>query len=138
MLLPELTTWAATKSLGTAGTDLFYGPMHEEYPDAVTIIQEYGGLADEPSLGDPSGPGTKIRYEQPFVQFLFRGARDDYDGPRTRAEAGRVAVMTILNTTMSGVLYLGAEIVQPPFHMMTDENQRHYFVLNVHIFKEPS
>lgn len=142
MVLAEVTTYLASQGIGTAATDLFYGPMKEAYPDAVVLVQEYGGLTDEPNLSDPTPTaapaGKSIRLEFPRIQILCRGARNDYNTPRAKAEAARVALTKVLNQTLSGVRYLAIEPIQPPFPLSADENERERIVFNCQITKELS
>jgi hypothetical protein len=134
----EVVTYLASQGGGTAGVDIWYGSMLETYPDVVTLVQVTGGLPDEPDMGDEAASGSKTRLEFPRLQILYRGIRDDYTGPRTRAESGRVAMMKIVNTTLSGVRYLSAEPLGPPYKIRQDENFRYEFAIKVQVTKELS
>lgn len=138
MLLSEVCTYLATQGIGTSGTNLFYGPMQEQYPDAVVVVEEYGGFPDEPNLGD-GGPtsGQATRLEYPAFRVLCRGTRDDYDGPRAKAVLAKAALMKVVNETMSSCQYLGFD-VGPLIPLRPDSNFRHSITFNVHTMKEPS
>lgn len=139
MLLAEIATYLASQSLGlTGGVNLFYGKMQEEFPDDVTVIFEYGGEPDEPTLGDPPTFGKAVRLEYPRIQILCRGSRDTYDGPRITAEAIRIVLVKVVNMTLSGVRYLSIESKEPPFRLREDENFRTEIVSNYKITKEMS
>lgn len=136
MLLNELTDYLGFNGVGTPGLDLFYGAMKESYPSSVILVQVYGGLGDEPSMGDPGLNGKTIRLEYPRVQILSRGVRDDTNGPYQRAIDARDALMRISNTILNGVKYLAVEPVQPPFRLRADANFREEYVFNCQITKE--
>jgi len=139
MILAELTTYLAANGIGTTGTDLFYGPLQEQYPDVVTLVNVYGGSPDEPAMGDPiAAPGKSARLEFQHVQLLFRGAANDTDGPLTRALSARDAMLKVLSSTLSGTYYLAIEPLQDPFFLSMDKNYRLSYVFNARCTKEPS
>lgn len=131
----EITAYLATQGLGTAGTDLFYGPVREFYQDAMGTVQLWGGLKDEPNLGDNTGGagatfGRAVRLEYPKLQVLFRGAPNDYDGPRLKADQARNELAKVLNTSLSGTRYVSIETNNVRWLKM-DENFRHHFIFDV-------
>lgn len=143
MVLAELTTYLAAAGLGlVGGTNLFYGPMKASYPDAVTLVQLYGGIAPEPNLGDDTPTltpfGKAVRLEFPRVQVLCRGVRDDTDTPLALATSCEVALLKIINTTLSGIYYLEVAPIQHPFRLRTDENFREEYAINFQVTKEHS
>lgn len=134
MILAELVTYLATQGIGTAGTNLFYGLMKEQYPDVVVVVQENGGTPDEPDLG--VNKGQTVRLENPEIVVICRGVRDDYDTPRQKAEDVRTALMKITNQTLSGVKFLVAE-TRPPGFRRFDDNFRNEFGVPARVTKLP-
>lgn len=133
MVLPDLTTYLATQSIGTAAVDLFYGVMPEA-PDAVVVLFEYFGHS-EPTLG-----GTTINIEWPLIQARSRGIANDYDGPRLKLQQVVAAFARI-----GGVAYsvggVGYKAVIPkgggvPGHIKLDANFRHHFTVNFEVMKD--
>lgn len=138
-ILTEITSLLAGSSIGlSSGTNLFYGPMHEEYPDAVVLVNLYGGLRDEPNLGEGALAGKATRLEFKRVQILARGAPNDTDGPLALAKSCHDVLVAVLDQTLSGTYYLEVAAVQPPFRMPTDKNFRETYIFNVQCTKEPS
>lgn len=132
MVLDELVTFLAANGVGTAGFDLFYGLLPPD-PDIATVLYEYGGLPSEPATG-----GKTNRLVFPKIQALCRGIKDDYDGPRLRAEAIVGLFVSILNQNISGVRYLAVVPIQEPFPLRRDEDFRIEMVCNFQVTKEPS
>lgn len=131
MVLPELTTYLATQGIGTAGTNLFYGILPDT-PDALVTLFEYGGFPNEPDLGTG---GTTTRFEYPRIQMLCRGVKDDYDGPRLKAQQVVAALTAVVNTTLSGIYYISVIPLQAPFFLRRDENFRVEFACNFQVSK---
>jgi hypothetical protein len=135
MILQELCTYLEEVGLGIQGTDLFYGPMKEQYPDNVILVQENGGGMDEPDLGPAEG--RAIRLESPEIAVICRGVKDDYDTPRAKAEAVRSAFVAICGTHIEGIDFLVAE-TRPVGYRGFDENFRNEFSVPARITKVPS
>jgi len=134
MVLDELATHCAANGIGTPGFDLFYGILPPD-PDVCTALFEYGGMPSEPNTG--SG-GTVNRLVFPRIQVLTRGIKDDYDGPRIRAEQVVTLFTAILNQNIAGVRYLAVTPLQEPFPLRRDDNFRIETVCNYQVYKEPS
>jgi hypothetical protein len=132
MVLAELAAYLEAQGLGTRTVNLFYGIMPPD-PDALITMFEYGGLSSEPDTG--AGGGTAIRIEHPRVQVVCRGIRDDYDGPRLKAQQVVAAFARIGNQTLSGIHYTIVAPLQPPFKLRMDDNHRYEFVCNYQVDK---
>jgi hypothetical protein len=135
-LLSELAYYIETQGLAARGTNLFYGPMKEFYPDTVVLLNEYGGLLDEPDEGAAEGRVTRLEY--PRAQVRVRGPRNDFNTPWNLAEAIRAALVSIEQITIQGAFYVSIEALQPPFPLRVDENQRQEIVFNVEVTKRLS
>lgn len=133
MLLTEIATFLAAEGLGTLGTDLFQAKMPAS-PNACGAVYESGGSAPDPGFGSSS-----LRFENPAVQIIFRGAPDDYSGPRTKAQSAFVS-MTGISTdqVLSGTKYQLVLALQQPFSLGQDKNDRWRISCNFLIQKEPS
>lgn len=136
MLGSELATFLAgyTPSFGAVNTTLFYNDVPGD-PDALISILEYSGEADEPDLGID---GTKTRYETKRFQLYVRGIRGDSNGPELICTKAKAALVTILNTTISGVRYVGVDCLTPPSKLMADDNLRAIWICNMRAIKAPS
>ncbi len=131
-----IATTPATPATGTiTASRKIYTGIRPATPDNVVWLMEYGGLPDEPTLGTG---GTATRLEFPRLQFGARGIPHDYTTPRNVAELGRIAAMTVVNTTLSGVLFQELSVVTPPFFLQRDENNRVEIVMNLQAMKDPS
>ncbi len=134
MLLPEVAAFLAAEGLGTVETDLFWAEMPAT-PDACGTVYESGGSGPEMGLGS-----SAVAFENPAVQIVFRGAPNDYSGPRAKAQAALVAMVGIsVEQVLTGTKYLIVRALQQPFPMGgKDENKRWRIVCNYLIEKEPS
>jgi len=133
-LLDEIVAFLAAEGLGTAHTDLFEAKMPAT-PNACGAVYESGG--SPPDLGFGS---SAVRFENPTVQIIFRGAPDDYTGPRAKAQSAFDAMVGIsVNQVLSGTKYLLVQALQQPFPLGgQDKNKRWRIVCNFLIQKEPS
>lgn len=129
MVLVECTTYLATQSIGTVGTNLFYGILPDT-PDACVTLFEYGGMPNEPNMGT----GT-TRLVFPRIQAVARGIKDDYDGPRVKIQDVVTAFTLIANQNLSGIKYLAILALSDPFFLRRDDNFRVEFVCNFQVTK---
>lgn len=133
MTLPDLTAYLATQGIGTEATNLFYGVMPPD-PLACTCLYEYGGYS-EPVLG-----GTTINIEWPLIQAVTRGIRQDYDGPRLKAQQIVIAFARIGGVVLApgGVGYKAvmAKNGGVPKWFKQDDNFCHYFSVNFEVMKD--
>jgi hypothetical protein len=134
MLLDELALYLQTQGLGTVGTTIFKGTLPDQ-PDACTAVFEYAGLPSEKTFSPT--PGAAVE-EKPRVQIVCRGIKQDYQTPRTQADAIWKALDGLGNVTMSGTGYLWIEALQSPFLMRRDENERVYIAVNYQVMKRLS
>lgn len=134
MLLPEVTAFLAAEGLGTVETDLFWAEMPAT-PDACGTVYEGGGSGPEMGLGS-----SAVVVENPTVQIVFRGAPNDYSGPRAKAQLALAAMVGIsVEQVLTGTKYLIVRALQQPFPMGgKDENKRWRIACNYLIEKEPS
>lgn len=130
--LLELATYLADQGLGTVGTDLHMGWMPNE-PDVSGAVYEYGGERAEHGFGTPG-----VKFENPSVQVVFRGAPQDYEGPRAKAETAFLKLAEVQARELSGTRYLIVRPKQSPFEMKRDEAMRVYIACNFDVRKEPS
>jgi hypothetical protein len=119
-------------ALGTLGT-LTVGSMPAS-PDVIGTIYEYGGQAIERQFGLAG-----IRYEKPSIQIIFRGAPEDYIGPRNKADIAWRYLPTVNPGPLgAGVTteYLMLTPQQSPFPMEPqDSNRRFKIGFNVYVSK---
>lgn len=142
MILPEIAAKLAALSLGTVGTNIFYGSMPDK-PDECCAIYEYGGLAPVHQFGS-----TALDYETPAVQVVFRGPKPvagvttAYTGPRAKAETAYRGLTAVEVTTLSGggqsALYHTIHAQQAPLMIGRDENERYLIGVNFLMEKELS
>lgn len=131
MVLKELADYLqnAPISLGTEGTNLFYGLLPPD-PDVCLALFEYPGEKNQLTLGN-----NTVALELPRVQVVSRGAQYDYDGPRLAIQNVVAAMTKIGDTDLSGVRYLAVEALQAPFLLHIDENFRNVFAVNFRVTK---
>ena len=129
-VLDDLATRVATAMSGTVGTDVFKSMMPPT-PDACVALIETGGLAPTRALGTAG-----IQYERPGVQFLIRGAPNDYATPRATAQTLIENLATIETEDISGTRYYMSENLQQPFPLDVDENARPTIAFNMLFTKD--
>lgn len=131
----EIATLLAAAGYGTVNTNVFYDDMPPD-PDVAMVVLPYNsGQADEPNLGEG---GTLTRYEFQKFQLCVRGAQRDAQGPQLVCIQARATLVTKINTTISGVRYIGIEALSPPSQLMVDETFRYYWICNFRAIKVPS
>ena len=122
-------------SLGGLGT-ITIGTMPET-PDAVGTLYEYGGQAPERAFGV-----VGVKYEKPAFQLVFRGAPNDYKGPRDKCELAWRFLMGVLPGPLgAGIVteYLEIDPQQSPFPTEpADGNKRIKIGCNFYAMKVPS
>ena len=99
-------------------------------PDAAIAIKPYGGRPGEHEFGT-----APIVWEFPRLQVTVRGAPGDTVEPHTRAADLAALYGAVQLITLSNVVYRGLTVLQPPFWLMKDANNRHTFVFNVEPYK---
>jgi chloramphenicol 3-O-phosphotransferase len=130
--IDEIATFVASACSLTVGTDLFKGMLPPE-PDEAACVYEYPGSAPDYVMGSAS-----IDQENPRVQIVFRGERDDYETPRDTAETAYRALAAVANQSLSSTRYLNIEPLQSPFALGPDGNGRHRIAFNCQITKAVS
>jgi hypothetical protein len=129
-VLDDLATRVATAISGTVGTNIFKSTMPPT-PDACVSIIETGGLAPTRAFGTAG-----IQYERPGIQFLIRGAPNDYETPRTTAQTMFENLATIETEDLSGTRYYLSENLQEPFPLDVDEQERPTIAFNMVFTKD--
>lgn len=123
----ELVDYLAANGLGAFGTDLFVNTSLPSFPDACGGVTQTAGLA--PSDGF-SVQG--IQDDMPGAQVIFRGARDDYEGPRIKANTAYTLLNKIQGQTLGTTKYLMVNAIQAPSILEgRDANGRATWFFNV-------
>lgn len=130
--LEDLGTFLQTAGTGTLATDLFLGLMPDT-PDFCTVLLENPG---DDSIVVMNRTAGKPTVERPSVMVLCRGAKDDYNTPRTEAESIYAVINDVVDTTLSSTRYLAIEARQPPYGVGRDDNGRELVGFNLDIWKE--
>jgi len=131
--LDEVLTFLAAEGLGTVGTDLFKVKMPAT-PEACGCVYESGGSS--PSMG--LGSSTPLS-ENPTLQVVFRGAAEDYTGPRVKAKTAFNSLIGIsVDQVLSGTKYQMVTALHQPFPLGQDGNERWRISCSYYIQKEPS
>lgn len=131
-VLDEVAALLASASLGVVGADLFIGTLPND-PPACCAIYEYGGLEPTGQFG-----ATGIQHESPAIQVVFRGAPNDYNGPRVKAAAAFQALTNVETQSLGGTFYHWIHAIQSPFFLQRDDAQRILIACNYLAEKEPS
>jgi len=129
-VLDDLATRCATAISGTVGTDVFKSELPPS-PDVCVGLVETGGLAPTRALGTAG-----IQYERPGIQFLIRGAPNDYQTPRTTAQTLFENLATIETEDLSGTRYYLSENLQGIYPYDVDENHRTTMAFNMLFTKD--
>lgn len=126
----EIATFLAASGMGTLNTNVFYNEFPND-PDVALCVMGYGGNRDE-----PEGPVTRLEF--PRFQVMFRGIREDSDGPQLRALQGRTILVAVMDQMLSGVHYASIDCLGPPFPQGKDDQFRHVWSVNFEAMKDPS
>ena len=124
--LPEIGTYLAanvTDTTLTLGTNLFLGRLPET-PDTCVALIETAGLIGVEAMGGSSLPA----YTRPRAQVLVRA--NAYSDASSLAEDIYKQMQEVDNESLSGVYYLRANGMQPPFYLERDEQERALFSCN--------
>lgn len=131
-VLAEVGAFLQAQGIATLQTDLFRGALPDA-PDACGVLYEYSGGPSELGFGV-----NGVQFETSAVQVVFRGAPDDYDGPRARAEQAYRALATVQARDLSGAAYLLVTPQQAPFLLERDGQRRVLIACNYLCNKRPS
>jgi hypothetical protein len=129
-VLDDLAVRVATVISGTVGTNVFKSTM-PSIPDVCVSIIETGGLAPTRALGTAG-----IQYARPGIQFLIRGAPNDYETPRTTAQTLFENLATIESEDLSGTRYYLSANLQEPFPLDVDAQERPTIAFNMIFTKD--
>jgi hypothetical protein len=130
MLLSEIASYLESKGVGTRGVDLFAGEIPLTAPEIAVGLIETGG-------GPPAYVHGKNEPVVVFPGIQLRVRAADYEIGRSRIDA-IVKELTFRDAILGGVRYLSVVPVQEPIDVGRDDNDRHQFVCNFEIMKEPS
>jgi len=122
-MLEAISTYLATKQVGTVGTDLFLGQMPDK-PDNCTVLFEYAG----------SPPDLHWKGEYPGLQVRARNT--SYSLARTKIDSVVEALHGLHGQTLSGTKYLLIKAKGSPEILKRDENNRVELFVNFEIIKE--
>ncbi len=100
-------------------TDLFISQMPDT-PDACTCIYDTGGLLAEPN----------ISYERPTFQIRVRGARGGYQIAYDLAQAIKIELNGLANTTLGISRYIGVWLDSDIIFVGYDEKDRPLLSIN--------
>lgn len=132
MLLDDIGSKLQTAGLGTVGTDIFLGFLPTA-PDTCIGILETAGLTPERTMGNAGVP----LLERPGFQVICRGARDEYETTRAKANAVfRELGSTSGVETINSVRYLDFYALSSVYNMGGDENERPHLACNYVAVKE--
>ena len=95
MILEALGDYLNGKEGLTQGTNLFLSKMPDT-PDLCVTIYEYEGMAPSEHFG-----GNPYDVDQPRIQVVVRGARDDYPTARDKLHAVRALLSDLTDVTIS-------------------------------------
>jgi hypothetical protein len=96
-ILEAVGDYLQAQAQGTLGTNLFLAVMPES-PDVVTCVYETAGFAPQFTMG-----AGAVAVDQPGLQVICRAARGNYPGARDKADAIRLLLAAVTETTLSGV-----------------------------------
>lgn len=122
-VLEALADKLATASVATIATNLFIGIMPDT-PDLCVALYEYAGAPPMEVLRS-----NTATLEQPSIQVMTRGARNDYPAARTLIKNVRDTLCGITDETISGVRFLRVSNLSAINALGTDDKDRPEFSL---------
>lgn len=118
------------QALGTIGTTLFRDHLPDD-PDACTAVFSTSGGPSEIAFGSEN-----VKWERPRCAVWRREARYAKDLARTNAWTAYKALGKIQAEIVNGTFYHFTHLLQAPFFLKDDNNERPIFVFNVEFEKE--
>lgn len=139
-MLDEIAKKLADLGLGsvTAPITLFCGEI-PAHPVVCGAVYGYGGAPGEFGIGVEG-----LIQETPGIQVVFRGAPDDSEGPRAKAQTALEELAKVEAETLSAggggtsAFYHWIHPQGSVFKLKKDENQRVYMAVNFLATKERS
>lgn len=115
-ILEAVGNYLVAQGQGTLGTNLFLSRMPET-PDACVCIYEGEGGMPEFTMGSTI-------LDNPAIQIIVRGTREDYVTARDKAQTIRLLLASVANQTLSGVTVLRIAPIGSVLPMGLDKNDR--------------
>ena len=128
--LDDLSTYLVAEGIGVAGTTLFVGEVPPT-PDQCVFLIETAGLAAEGQFGSDD-----LLYEHPRFQVVSRDAKGNYEAARTKAQAAFLALGKVQAETLGTTFYHGLQVINGPFSLGPDKNERPRVAMNVQVHKD--
>ena len=128
----DLLVFLQAEALGTIETDLFRDHLPDT-PDACTVVFSTSGGPSELRFGSEN-----LKWERPHCAVWRREARYEKDLCRTNAFIAYKAIGKVSAETVNGTFYHFSHMLQAPFWLKDDDNERPIFVFNVELEKEVS
>jgi hypothetical protein len=125
MTIDDVAGYLAVQMGLTVGTNIFIGKKPPK-PNTLMWVSEYPGLPDEPDLGM-----NRSRLEFARLQVGSRGEPNDYYTPELNVQLAKTALARVVNTTINFREYREIGILQPPFFLRRDINDRVEIAINV-------
>lgn len=117
-ILEAVGDYLQAQAQGTLGTNLFLAVMPES-PDSCVCVFETAGFAPQFTMGPAA-----VAVDQPGLQVICRAVRGDYPAARDKADAIRLLLGALLDTTVSGVNIMRIAPEGAVLPMGEDENGR--------------
>jgi hypothetical protein len=130
MLLTDIALCVEQAGLGTPGETLFAGEIPAHARNHVVAIIESPGASPD-FVHDKNDRVV----ERPSVQVNVRD--NEYQVARDKIEK-IIKALTFRNRLINGVRYLSVLPASSPLPLPRDGNERHSFVCNFNVVKEPS
>lgn len=112
-------------SVAVTASNMFIGILPDT-PDLCVALYEYAGAAPLEVMQDDSAT-----LEQPSIQIMTRGARNDYPAARELMVNVRDTLCSITDETISGVRFLRVHNQSSMNALGTDEKDRPEFSLSL-------
>jgi len=125
---PSKDIKALLVTAGLATGDIKLGRLPESGNDKVIAIKDTGGF--------PPNPAFLI--DNPTVQILIRGNKQDYSVTYTLARLIIDALLGLPKQTVNGTVYIGIWMQSDIIPLGYDESQRPMFSLNFRLVREPA
>jgi len=124
-VLEALADRLASASVAVTASTMFIGIMPDT-PDLCVALYEYAGAPPLEVLRS-----NTATLEQPSIQVMTRGSRNDYPGARALMEHVLDTLCAITDETISGVRFLRVSNLSAINALGTDEKDRPEFSLSL-------
>lgn len=131
-LLEEVAAWLVAQGITTPVTR----DQLPDTPDQVLVVAASDGFPATHTMGGGGAGSAKL--QNPGLQVLARGPRNDRAAARTLLASARAKLDGLTNATLSGCRYVSIFAANEPHFVESDKNERPVYAQDFTVVKEPS